>query len=90
MTINKCFQYAITVALNHKNIVKILQRISKIKPFIKKYNWNGTNFPSHKNGWKKFETNNKTIALNILYVPHNIEEIRLTYISKQSSSVKIK
>ena len=74
MTIYKCFQYAITVALNHKNIVKILQRILKIKPFIKKYNWNGTNFPSHKNGWKKFETNNKTIALNILYVPHNIKK----------------
>ena len=36
---NKCFQYAITVALNHKNIVKDLQRISKIKAFINKYNW---------------------------------------------------
>ena len=32
----KCFQYAITVALNHKDI-KDLQRISKIKPFVNKY-----------------------------------------------------
>ena len=26
--------------------------------------------PSHKNGWKKIETNNETIAFNILYVPY--------------------
>ena len=31
------FQYTITVPLNHKNIVKDPQRISKIKPFINQY-----------------------------------------------------
>ena len=31
---------------------------------------------------KKFELNNKSIALNILYVPHNTEETRHTYKSK--------
>ena len=30
---NKCFQYAITVALNHEEIKKDSQRITKIKPF---------------------------------------------------------
>ena len=30
----------------------------------------------------EFERNNKTIALNILYVPHNTEEIRHAYKSK--------
>ena len=35
---DKCFQYAVTVALNHKNIAKDLQRISKIKLFIDQYN----------------------------------------------------
>ena len=35
---NKCFQYAATVALNHEEIKKDLQRISKSKPFINKYN----------------------------------------------------
>ena len=35
----KCFQYAITVALNHDKINKHRQRISKIKPFIDQYNW---------------------------------------------------
>ena len=31
---------------------------------------------------KKFESNNKSIALNILYVPHNTEKIRHAYTSK--------
>ena len=35
---DKCFQYALTVALNHQNIGRDLQRISKIKPFISQYN----------------------------------------------------
>ena len=36
--------------------------ITKIKPFINNYNWQGINF-----GWKRFETNDITIALNVLY-----------------------
>ena len=35
---DKCFQYSITVTLNHKNIVKDPQRISKINPFNDQYN----------------------------------------------------
>ena len=47
-----------------------------------KYNWKGINFPSHKEDWKKFESDNKSIALNILFVPNNAEKIRLAYKSK--------
>ena len=39
-------------------------------------------FPLQQIDWKKFERNNKTIAFNILYVPYNTKEIRLTYKSK--------
>ena len=67
---NKCFQYSITVALNHQNIESHPERISNIKPFINQYNWEGIDFPVGTKDWKKFERNNKTIALNILYVPH--------------------
>ena len=35
---NKCFQYAVTVALNHEEIKKDPQRITKIKPFVNKCN----------------------------------------------------
>ena len=50
---NKCFQYAITVALNHNKINNDPQRVSKIKPFIKKYNWNDIDLPSTSKDWKK-------------------------------------
>ena len=36
---NNCFQYAIIAALNHHNIDHHPERISKIKPFINRYNW---------------------------------------------------
>ena len=35
---NNCFQYAITVVLNHQNIKKHPEKISNIKPFINQYN----------------------------------------------------
>ena len=35
---NKCYQRALTFALNHGEIKKDLQRTIKIKPFINKYN----------------------------------------------------
>ena len=55
-----------------------------IKPFINQYNWKEINFPSHKNDSRKFESNNKSIAINILYILYiyyiyiyyNSEEIR--------------
>ena len=75
---NKCFQYSITVVLNHQNI----ERISKIEPFINQYNWEGIDFPAGIKDWKKFERNNKTIALNILFIPHNTKAINLAYKSK--------
>ena len=79
---NKCFQYSITVALNHQNIESHPERISNIKPFVDQYNWEGIDFPAGIKDWKKFERNNKTIALNILFVPHNENTIDLAYKSK--------
>ena len=79
---DKCFQYALAVALNHRQIKKDSQRISTIKPFIDLYNWKEIDLPSHKKDLKKFESNNKTIAFNILYVPHNTKEIKHAYKSK--------
>ena len=36
---DKCFQYALTVALNYQNIKNNLERISKINRFIDICNW---------------------------------------------------
>ena len=82
---DKCFQYALTVALNYNNIKKDphnIKSISKIKPFIDQQDWKETGFPAQKKDWKKFELKNKTIALNILFVPSNTEKLRLAYNSK--------
>ena len=81
---DNCFKYTLTVALNHKQIKNHPERISNLKPFIDQYNWKGINFPSQKEDWKKFESNNKSIALNILFVPYNAENIRLAYKSKHN------
>ena len=42
---DKCFQYALTVALNYEQIKKNPQRMSKIITFIDKYNWKEIDFP---------------------------------------------
>ena len=79
----KCFQYAITLALNFDKINSHPERISKIKPFIEQYNWKEIDFPSASKDWKKFELNNE-IALNILYVPDNTRKIQVAYKSKHN------
>ena len=84
---NNCFQYAITAALNYQNIDHHPERISKLKPFINNYNWKDIEFPSHSKDWRKFKCNNKTIALNIFYVPYNTEQIRHAYKSKHNNVI---
>ena len=83
---NKCFQYALTLALNLKKINKNPQRVSKIKPFIDQYNWSDIDFPSTSKDLKNFELNNELIALNILYVPYNTRKISIAYRSKHNST----
>ena len=78
------FQYPITVGLNYEKIGKHADRITKIKPFINKYNWEGINYPSEKNDWKKFEKNVVKIALNVLCVKK--EKIYPSYVSKHNSN----
>ena len=78
----------LTVALNHEQIKIHTERISKIKPFFDQYNWKEINFLSHKKNWNECEKNIKTIALSILYVLYNNEEIRHTYKSKYNLKCK--
>ena len=80
---DKCFQYAVTLALNFNSIDNHPERISKIKPFIDQYNWKDIDFPAMNKDWKKFESNNE-IALSILYVPHNTKNINIAYKSKHN------
>ena len=79
---DKYFQYAVTVALNYDKIKKHHQRVNKVKPFIDQYDWSEVNFPSNAGDWKKFELNNKSIALNVLHIPESEKTIRHVYKSK--------
>ena len=40
------FENALDDALNYQNIKTNPERISKLKPYINKYNWEGINFPA--------------------------------------------
>ena len=70
---NKCFQWSIIAGLNYNNIKeKELKKIEKFKRV-------NTDFSSHQRDWEKFEQENNLIALNVLFVSHNNEEIKLAY-----------
>ena len=43
---NNNFENALDDALNYQIIENNPQRISKLKPYINKYNWEGINFPA--------------------------------------------
>ena len=75
---------ALTVALNHQNIKSNSLMILNITPFIYQHNWKDIVFPLHKKDWKKFEPDNESIFLNILFVPHNSQEIKHAYKSKHN------
>ena len=82
------FEDALDDALNYQTIEKDPQRISKLKPYINKYNWEGIDFPAGPKEWIKFEKNNKTIALNVLYIPHNTKTISVAYRSEYNNKRK--
>ena len=73
---DKCFQYAVTLALNLGNIDNHPERISKIKLFINQYNWKDIDFPPTNEYWKKFELNNE-VALNIYIYLIILEKYKL-------------
>ena len=76
------FQNPLKSALNYQTTELHPEGISKIKPYIIKYNWGEIEFPVGPKDWKKFERNNKKIVLNILFVPHNTRTIRVAYRSE--------
>ena len=79
----KCFQYPVTIALSYDDM-KNPQRLSTIKKFVNRYDWSGISFPSHVGDWKKFELNNKSVALNVLYVPYGEKTIRDMYTNQNT------
>ena len=64
---NYCFMYAVTIALNHKELGSNPEHIlAKLISHIPKYNWDYIDFPASMADYKTFENNNTDIALTIL------------------------
>ena len=92
------FKWAILAALHHHEIGKDhSERISKLEPYSKQYNWKNISFPAKQDDWKKFERNNPTVALNVLYIDYEGDEegekylkvrIKQAYISKHNTNSK--
>ena len=85
---DNCFQNALDDALNYQTFETHPERISKLKPYIKQYNWKDIKFPSDKDDWKKFEQNNKETDLRILFAPYIKEEKWSAHISKHNHKRK--
>ena len=82
------FKRCLVDALNYQNIKRNPERISKLKPYINKYNWKGIKFLAGPEEWIKFERNNKTIALNVLYIPCNTKTVSVAHRSEYNDKCK--
>ena len=71
---DRCFQYALAAALNYGKIKNHPERTKNIESFIDQYNWDEINSPSDQEDWKEFESNNKSVALNVLYAPRDTKK----------------
>ena len=70
---DKCFQWSTISGLNYNKIKeKDFKNILKFKRL-------DTDFSSHQRDWENFKQNNTSIALNVLSISYNSEEIKLAY-----------
>ena len=70
---NKCFQWSIISGLNYNEIKeKELKELLKFRSV-------DTDFLSYQRDSEEFEQENNPIVLNILFVSHNSEEVKLEY-----------
>ena len=62
----ECFKWAVTAALNHKEIGKNPQHISNIMRYVNNYNWSRLEFPMAINKINEFGKNNNDIVVYVL------------------------
>ena len=77
---NKCFQWSTIARLNYNNIKE--KELRKLLKFRRA----DTDFSSHQRDWENSEQENNSIALNVLFVSYNSEEIDLAYKSSYNKS----
>ena len=75
---DKCLQFDITAVLKLNKLKATQKGYQKVSLLLISI-IGKEHFLSKEEGWEKFESNNKSVALNTLFVPYNTEEIRLAY-----------
>ena len=80
---NKRFQWSIISGLNYNKIKKNIwkKKIENLKRV-------DIDLLSYQRDWENFEQNNTSVALNVLFVSYNIEEIKLAYKSRYNNKSK--
>ena len=86
----ECFKWAVTGALHHEEIKKDHQRKSRLRPYEKRYNWEGLEFPVSIKKIDKFEKNNPDIAVNVLFRKKKSENIYTARRSERNVKLKSK
>ena len=69
-----CCYYGIKLSKDQKKKKKNPKWISIIKSFIEQYEWTEIDLLSYQKIWKKFESNKKSVVINISFVAHNTGE----------------
>ena len=72
-----CLRWSIICALNYNEIMK-----KDFENIFEKIKREYKDFSLHKIDWKKFEQNNKSTPLNVLFSSKDSEEITLLYKSE--------
>ena len=70
---DECFKWSIIAGLNYQKInEKELRKLLKFRRV-------DTGFSSYQRDWEEFQQENTSISLNILFLSHNSEEVKLAY-----------
>ena len=84
----ECFKWAVIGAFHHEEIKKDHQRISRLRPYEKQYNWEGLEFPVSIKKIDKFEKNNPDIAVNVFFSKKKSQNIYAARRSKRNVKCK--
>ena len=76
---DECLRWSIISTVNYNDIMK-----KEFENMFKKIKHEDKDFSLHKRDWEKFEQNNESIALNILFLSKDSEEITLLYKSEHN------
>ena len=84
-----CFMYAATTALYHSELGKNPGRISKkLDILVHCFNWHDITFPASYEDYTTFERLNSDVALNVLYVPFEEQNVCPEDISNRKFDIK--